>query len=134
MDDFTVSILSPERIEEKVQEGRHDTTFWDKYFAKSEETCAADLWVHNYFWYLSVLGRFYEIPEIFDEYMGADAFAQVCDGMSFYHASVRNGTAPDIAQRQLYDVDDAAEQAKRHALDIVAQFAEIRTKEQEQTD
>ena len=70
----------------------------------------------------------------FDEYMGEGAFEQVCDDMSFYQTSVRNGTAPDLTRRQLYDVDDAAEQAKRHALDLVAQFAEIRTKEREKAD
>ena len=134
VDDFAVSMLTPERSEEKVQEEQNGAAFWDEYFAKSEKTCAADLWVHNYFWYLSTLGRFYEIPEIFDEYMGEGAFEQVCDDMSFYQTSVRNGTAPDLTRRQLYDVDDAAEQAKRHALDLVAQFAEIRTKEREKAD
>lgn len=132
VDDFAVSVPAPERSEEIAQEEQCGDAFWDEYFAKCEETCAANLWVHNYFWYFSVLGRFYEIPEIFDEYMGEGAFEQVCDDMSFYHASVRSGTAPDIAQRQLCDCDDGAEQAKKRALDTVARFADIRTKEREE--
>ena len=131
VDDFTISMLTPEKSDEIVPQEPCEEPFWDEYFTESEESCAADLWVHNYFWYLSALGRFYEIPEIFDAYMGDGAFEQVCDDMNFYHASVRNGDAPDIAQRRLCDCDDAAEQAKNRALDTVSRFALVRTKERE---
>ena len=125
-DDFVISVPAPE-----CSEAQNDA-FGDDYFAREEETCAADLWVHNYFWYLSILGRFYEVPEVFDAYMGEGAFARVCDDMNFYHTSVRDGTAPDVAQRQLWDCDDGAEQAKKRALQLVAEFAQIRTREREE--
>lgn len=137
LDDFAITpIISEESAGEQSEETASECAaddFWNTYFSQPEETCPVDLWVHNYFWYLSVLGRFCEIPKIFDAYMGEGSFAQVRDDMDFYHASVRNGTAPDIAQRRLSEetIDDAPEEAKKRALDLVQRFADIRAKEWE---
>ena len=136
LDDFTVACIPLEEPEETEVEDAEDATFWDAYFVQPEGTCPADLWVHNYFWYLSILGRFYEIPEIFDEYMGEGSFTQVRDDMDFYHSSIRNGTATSNVERMLSEetIDDAPEQAKQRAFDLIGQFIQLRAQEREENE
>lgn len=136
LDDFTVACIPLEEPEETEVEDAEDATFWDAYFVQPEGTCPADLWVHNYFWYLSILGRFYEIPEIFDEYMGEGSFTQVRNDMDFYHASIRNGAAASNVERMLSKetIDDTPEQAKQRAFDLIGQFVQLRAREREEAE
>ena len=131
LDDFVVTDILPEETE-----AGDPADFWDAYFSVGEATCPVDLWVHNYFWYLSILGRFNEIPKVFDEYMGEGSFAQIRDDMNFYHASVRNGTGASNVERILSEemIDDGPAQAKQRAFDLLQRFAEIRRKEWEQNN
>lgn len=139
LDDFTITSLpsaecgetTEERIKETALEDTVDTDFWNAYFVQPENTCPADLFVHNHFWYLSILGRFFEIPEIFDTYMGAGAFIRVCDDMAFFLTSTRNGTAASNVERILSEetIDDDPERAKQHAFDLIGQFVQTRAKE-----
>lgn len=141
LDDFAVTPIpseetSAEQSEETEARCMIDADFWNAYFAQPEGTCPADLWVHNYFWYLSILGRFYEIPEIFDEYMGEGSFTQVRDDMDFYHSSIRNGTATSNVERKLSEetIDDAPEQAKQRVFDLIGQFIQLRAQEREENE
>ena len=133
LDDFSISIPDAEQQEEPDGAAQDEAAFWTSYFSEAEGTCAADLWVHNYFWYLSILGRFCEIRETFDEYMGEGTFNCVCSDMDFYHTGVRNGTAAGIAQRQLSDapICDEAAEAKDRALELIRQFSDLRARERE---
>lgn len=128
--------MPTEQSEETASEYAVDADFWNTYFAQPEGTCPADLWVHNYFWYLSILGRFYEIPEIFDAYMGEGSFTQVRDDMDFYHTSIRNGTAASNVERMLSEetIDDAPEHAKQRAFDLIGQFVQLRAREWGETE
>jgi len=141
LDDFAVTPIpseetSAEQSEETEAGCMIDADFWNAYFAQPEGTCPVDFWVHNYFWYLSILGRFYEIPEIFDEYMGEGSFAQVRDDMDFYHTSIRNGTAASNVARMLSEetIDDAPEHAKQRAFDLIDQFVQLRAREREENE
>lgn len=133
LDDFSISIPDAEQQEEPDGAAQNEAAFWTSYFSEAEGTCAADLWVHNYFWYLSILGRFCEIQKTFDEYMGEGTFNCVCSDMDFYHTGVRNGTAAGIAQRQLSDapICDEATEAKDRALERIRQFSDLRARERE---
>lgn len=134
LDDFSITVPDAAQLEEPDEAAQDEVAWWAAYFSEPEGTCAADLWVHNYFWYLSVLGRFSEIPEVFDAYMGEGAFEDVCADMNLYHSTVRNGMAETIAQRQLSDdpICDDATSAKDRAFDRIRKFSLIRTREREE--
>lgn len=144
LDDFLITPIPSEDVEETPAEQPEkaaseytvDADFWNNYFAQPEGTDLIDLWVHNYFWYLSILGRFYEIPKIFDAYMGEGSFAQVRDDMDFYHASIRNGTTASNVGRMLSEetIDDAPEHAKQRAFDLIGRFVHVRARERQETE
>lgn len=133
-DDFSLERIEAEDAEPTESEEINSDAFWKTYFAPADASCPAELWIHNDFWYYSVLGKFNRIPEIFDAYMGEGAFETVCDKMDAYHCAVRDGVGANYVQRCLKDqkvFQDEAEQAKQHAFDLVQQFVDIRAKERE---
>lgn len=136
IDEFSLEPILPEDTESAESERSDDDAFWKAYFEPTDVSCPADLWIHNAFWYYSVLGKFDRITEIFDEYMGEGTFEQICDEMSFYHSTVRNGIAANIVQRRLGNgeqIQDEAELAKQRAFDLIQKFVDIRKKEREQS-
>lgn len=123
IDDFTLQTLTPP---EKSASEASEEDFWKEYFLPEMVQTTVYRHVHNEFWYNSVLGGFYRIPEIYDDVMGKGSFDSLCDDLSLLQFSWKAGF-PEEKQAAIQSVKERSEEALR-------QFAAIQKEKRQKAE